>query len=84
MLVRECLKQMANEEDQDFMFIELVDCKQRKMFDYHAMAAKLLFHLPTILLNSWVIGIFAPHCQTLADGDEVIIRKIMIQILNRE
>lgn len=84
MLVRECLKQMNNNNIERDMFIELVDCKQRKMFDYHATAAKLLFHLPTILLNSWVIGIFAPHCQTLGNGDEIIVRRIMIQIPNGE
>lgn len=82
MTVRECLKQMNNSNIERDMFIELVNCKKEKVFDYHATPAKMLFYLPTFLLNSWVIGIYAPYSEIMENGEKFIIRRIMIQIID--
>lgn len=82
MIVRECLKQMNKNNIERDMFIELVNCNKEKVFDYHATPAKMLFHLPTFLLNSWVIGIYAPYFKIIENGEKIIIRRIMIQIID--
>lgn len=82
MIVRECLKQMNKNNIERDMFIELVNCNKEKVFDYHATPAKMLFHLPTFLLNSRVIGIYAPYFEIMENGEKIIIRRIMIQIID--
>ena len=83
MLVRECLKQMNNNNIERDMFIELVNYKREKVFDYHATPAKMLFHLPSFLLNSLVIGICAPYSEVEKNGEKFIVRRIMVQNIDR-